>query len=229
MTRLLNSKKSGILLLVLLIASLLFALYYYVILPKREEVQAKEASIQSLQTEIKSLEQSLTSFDEQLEVPMQETLEMQKKVPSVRAVEQVLRDMVEIEEVTGTRMESLTFNNYDEPVADANVGQTNTVAEAEAKVNEENQENTETPPISTIAQENIPPELKLVTFTFDIGALTFDAMVTFLKEVEKLERVMKIDTIKMSLPGEKEKLDKEADTIIKSTVQITTFYYEGQE
>jgi len=54
-------------------------------------------------------------------------------------------------------------------------------------------------------------------------------MVTFLKEVEKLERVMKIDTIKMSLPGEKEKLDKEADTIIKATVQITTFYYEGQE
>ncbi|QGG50536.1 hypothetical protein [Lysinibacillus pakistanensis] len=229
MTRLLNSKKSGILLLVLLIASLLFALYYYVILPKKDEVQAKEASIQSLQTEIKNLEQSLTSFDEQLEVPMQETLEMQKKVPNVRAVEQVLRDMVEIEEVTGTRMESLIFNNYDEPVADANVGQTNTVAEAEAKVNEENQESSETPPISTISQENIPPELKLVTFTFDIGALTFDSMVTFLKEVEKLERVMKIDTIKMSLPGEKEKLDKEADTIIKATVQITTFYYEGQE
>jgi len=229
MTRLLNSKKSGILLLALLIASLLFALYYYVILPKKDEVQAKEASIQSLQNEIKSLEQSLASFDEQLEVPMQDTLDMQKKVPSVRAVEQVLRDMVEIEEVTGTRMESLIFNNYDEPVADANVGQTNTVAEAEAKVNEENQENSETPPVSTIAQENIPPELKLVTFTFDIGALTFDSMVTFLKEVEKLERVMKIDTIKMSLPGEKEKLDKEADTTIKATVQITTFYYEGQE
>ena len=229
MTRLLNSKKSGILLLVLLIASLLFALYYYVILPKKDDVRAKEASIQSLQTEIKSLEQSLTSFDEQLEVPMQETLEMQKKVPSVRAVEQVLRDMVEIEEVTGTRMESLTFNNYDEPVANANVDQTNTVAEAEAKVNEENQENTETPPVSTIAQENIPPELKLVTFTFDIGALTFDAMVTFLKEVEKLERVMKIDTINMTIPGEQEKLDKEADNTIKATVQITTFYYEGQE
>lgn len=229
MTNLLNSKKSGLLLLVLLIASLLFALYYYVILPKKDEVRAKEASIQSLQTEIKSLEQSLTSFDEQLEVPMQETLEMQKKVPSVRAVEQVLRDMVEIEEVTGTRMESLTFNNYDEPVANANVDQTNTVAEAEAKVNEENQENTETPPVSTIAQENIPPELKLVTFTFDIGALTFDSMVTFLKEVEKLERVMKIDTINMTIPGEQEKLDKEADNTIKATVQITTFYYEGQE
>jgi len=229
MTNLLNSKKSGLLLLVLLIASLLFALYYYVILPKKDEVRAKEASIQSLQTEIKSLEQSLTSFDEQLEVPMQETLEMQKKVPSVRAVEQVLRDMVEIEEVTGTRMESLTFNNYDEPVANANVDQTNTVAEAEAKVNEENQENTETPPVSTIAQENIPPELKLVTFTFDIGALTFDAMVTFLKEVEKLERVMKIDTIHMTIPGEQEKLDKEADHTIQATVQITTFYYEGQE
>lgn len=229
MTNLLNSKKSGLLLLVLLIASLLFALYYYVILPKKDDVRAKEASIQSLQTEIKSLEQSLTSFDEQLEVPMQETLEMQKKVPSARAVEQVLRDMVEIEEVTGTRMESLTFNNYDEPVADANVAQTNTVAEAEAKVNEENQENTETPPVSTIAQENIPPELKLVTFTFDIGALTFDSMVTFLKEVEKLERVMKIDTINMTIPGEKEKLDKEADHTIQATVQITTFYYEGQE
>ncbi|MNH36832.1 hypothetical protein D3C79_976660 [compost metagenome] len=126
-------------------------------------------------------------------------------------------------------MESLTFNNYDEPVANANVDQTNTVAEAEAKVNEENQENTETPPVSTIAQENIPPELKLVTFTFDIGALTFDSMVTFLKEVEKLERVMKIDTINLTIPGEQEKLDKEADTIIKATVQITTFYYEGQE
>ena len=229
MTRLLNSKKSGILLLVLLIASLLFALYYYVILPKKDEVRAKEASIQSLQTEIKSLEQSLTSFDEQLEVPMQDTLEMQKKVPNARAVEQVLRDMVEIEEVTGTRMESLTFNNYDEPVANANVDQTNTVAEAEAKVNEENQENTDTPPVSTIAQDKIPPELKLVTFTFDIGALTFDSMVTFLKEVEKLERVMKIDTINMTIPGEQEKLDKEADNTIKATVQITTFYYEGQE
>lgn len=224
-----SSKNSTVLLLMALMAALLFALYYYMIRPKLDEVEEKSSHVEQLQQQIADIEGQLTLLDEEQGEPITNILTMRQKVPETRAIEKIILDMVEIEEVTGTRVESLNFNNYDMIVAQAEVADPNMLEKAEAEVNGEQVETEENLPTSPIAKENLPPELKLVTFSLDVAALDFNALEGFLKEIEKLERVMKTDTINFTLPGEQDQLEKDADLTLKATVQVTTFYHESEK
>ena len=51
---------------------------------------------------------------------------------------------------------------------------------------------------------------------------------TFIKEIEQIERVMKLDSVSLTLPGEEEQLQEDAVPTYKAAIQITTFYYEGE-
>ncbi len=56
-------------------------------------------------------------------------------------------------------------------------------------------------------------------------------LVHFIKEIEKIERIMHVDIIEFTLPGEENEFAEqpvERDSI-EATVQVTTFYYEGDE
>ncbi|WP_107922969.1 hypothetical protein [Lysinibacillus parviboronicapiens] len=228
MSKLTSSKNSSILLLVALTVALLFALYYYLLLPKLNEVEAKASNINQLQQQITEIEGQLTKLDE-VQGELVNILTLRQKVPETRAIEKIILDMAEIEEVSGTRLESLNFNNYDTAVAQSEVTEPNMVEKAQAEVNGEQTEVDENLPVSSIAKETLPAELKLVTFSVKVAALDFTALDSFLKEIEKLERVMKTDTISFSLPGEQDQLYEDADLTLQATVQVTTFYYEGQQ
>ncbi len=228
MNNLTSSKNSSILLLTALVAALLFALYYYLLVPKLDEVEVKASNINQLQQQITEIEGQLTKLDEEQGELVTNILTMRKKVPETRAIEKIILAMAEMEEVTGTRVESLNFNNYDTTVAQSEVTEPNMLEKAETEVDGE-QTADENLPVSSIAKETLPNELKLVTFSLEVAALDFKALESFLKEIEKLERVMKTDTISFSLPGEQDQLDKDADLTLKATVQVTTFYYEGQQ
>lgn len=52
MNKLTSSKNSSIILLIALITAILFALYYYLLLPKLDEVKAKENHISQVQQEV---------------------------------------------------------------------------------------------------------------------------------------------------------------------------------
>ncbi|MFY0516671.1 hypothetical protein ACOMCU_02385 [Lysinibacillus sp. UGB7] len=229
MNKLTSSKNSSILLLVALTVALLFALYYYLLLPKLDEVESKRSSVEQLQQQIAGIEGQLTKLDEAQGELATNILTMRRKVPETRAIEKIILDMAEVEEVTGTRVESLNFNNYDTAVAQSEVTEPNMLEKAEAEVDGEQTETNENLPVSSIVKETLPNELKLVTFSLEVTALDFHALESFLKEIEKLERVMKIDTMSFTLPGEQDQLEKDADLTLQATVQVTTFYYDGQQ
>ena len=84
-------------------------------------------------------------------------------------------------------------------------------------------------PTATLNKDSLPKELKLVTFDIEVVALDNKAMVEFIKEIENIDRVMKIDAIDFTLTGEETKFQEDADTTLKATIQVTTFYYEGQQ
>lgn len=228
-----NKLKSGgdstILLLTAVVAALIFAFYYYLIVPKQDIVEDKTSTVEQLKQEVANIEEQLAKLNEEQGAPVSNFLEMRKKVPETRAIEQVILDMAEIEEVTGTRVETLNFNNYDTPVAESEATEPNMLEDAEAVVNGEEAESEEGLPVSTITKGNLPADLKLVTFNLDVAALNFEALEGFLKEIEKLGRVMKTDTVSFELPGEQDRLEADADLTLKVAVQITTFYYEGEK
>jgi len=234
-----SSKNSAILLLTALVAALLFALYYYLLTPKLEEVEAKERDVRALQQEIATIQEQITALDTVQQSQGASVLSLRKKVPQTRAIEGVIRNIEEIEAVTGTRVEAVEFNNYDSLVMDSSIIDPNSPANEEQAVSAqqptENSEQADSEegdnalPTSTIAKESLPAELKLVTFSIDVIAIDTKTMLEFLKEIEKIERVMKIDTLDITLTGEEVVFEEDADSSIKATVQVTTFYYEGEQ
>ena len=230
-----SSKNSGILLITALVAAILFAVYYYVLTPKLDEVEAKENNLSTLHEEMANLQQQLDQAAQSQQMSVSNELVLRKKVPPMRAIEKVLADVEEIEEITGTRIESISFNNYDSLVSDSTIQDVNAPQEeAEQPTTEtteetptEEQATTEALPVSSIAKESLPPALKLVTFEIQILALDMKSLHNYLEEIEKLERVMKIDTVSIKLPGEEDVLQEDGDSTVQATVQITTFYYDG--
>lgn len=239
-----SSKNSTILILTALIAAILFALYYYIVTPKLEEVDAKESSNIALQQEVSTIQEQIALIEKNGKSNRTSSLTLRKKVPQTRAIDEVIRNIEEIEVVTGTRVEAMDFNNYDSLVMESAITDPNsTNSEEQADTQQSTTEadeqtvakNDETPevkdkiPTATLNKDSLPKELKLVTFDIEVVALDNKAMVEFIKEIEKIDRVMKIDAIDFTLTGEETKFQEDADTTLKATIQVTTFYYEGQQ
>lgn len=239
-----SNKNSTILILTTLIAAILFALYYYIVTPKLEEVEAKESSNIALQQEVSTIQEQISLIEKNGKSNRTSNLTLRKKVPQTRAIDEVIRNIEEIEVVTGTRVEAMDFNNYDSLVMESTITDPNSTnseeqADTQQSATEADEQavakNDETPevkdkiPTATLNKDSLPKELKLVTFDIEVVALDNKAMVEFIKEIENIDRVMKIDAIDFTLTGEEAKFQEDADTTLKATIQVTTFYYEGQQ
>lgn len=77
-----------------------------------------------------------------------------------------------------------------------------------------------------MSAEALPANLKLITFQLDIESPDDEQLQQFIKEIEALERVMHIDTIEYSLPGEEDTLMNDTSTSVSASIQVTTFYFE---
>lgn len=239
-----SNKNSTILILTALIAAILFALYYYIVTPKLEEVEAKESSNIALQQEVSTIQEQIALIEKNGKSNRTSNLTLRKKVPQTRAIDEVIRNIEEMEVVTGTRVEAMDFNNYDSLVIESAITDPNSTnseeqADTQQSATEADEQavakNDETPevkdkiPTATLNKDSLPKELKLVTFDIEVVALDNKAMVEFIKEIENIDRVMKIDAIDFTLTGEEAKFQEDADTTLKATIQVTTFYYEGQQ
>ena len=230
-----SSKNTSILLTIALAMALLFALYYYVVKPKQDSVQRVSYEVSALQSEVAALENQLETLQQQQSASENE-FTLRKKVPANRAIDSLLLNIEEIEYITGTRVDSINFNNYDELVSSSNLyDPTMTVSEEEQAENgdenstattESTEQEQDTLPVSTIAVESLPTSLKLITFNIDITSPNEESLIKFMKEVEQIERVMHVDAIDFSLPGEENAFTEDQTEVVTGSVQITTFYYE---
>ena len=232
-----SSKNSGPILIAVLVAALLFAVYYYIVLPKQEEADMLESSVNSLRSEDSTLNEQIVSIQEEQSRESSNEFALRKKVPDNREIDELLLNIEEIEYVSGSRIQSISFNNYDSLVSASTLTDPNAVteteenAEGQTEASEEQTTDTTTEqvtttPVSTIAVETLPPNLKLITFNVDVESPNHDKLKQFIKEIERLERVMHIDTVGYNLPGEENTFAEDASDIVAATIQVTTFYYE---
>ncbi|MGR6896783.1 hypothetical protein [Rummeliibacillus sp. BSL5] len=108
---------------------------------------------------------------------------------------------------------------------------TNTENANEVVTNEQN--NDETLPVSPIALDSLPDSLKLVTMNVTVAAKDEKEIKEFLKEIEILPRIMRIDAVTYESPNKdvEASTDSEENTkdeLLQATIQLTTFYYVGQ-
>ena len=237
-----SSKNSGPILIASLVAVLLFAVYYYVLLPKQSEAGMIESSVNSLRSEISTLNEQIASVQESQSNADSNEFALRKKLPNNREIDELLLNIEEIEYVSGSRIQSISFNNYDSLVSTSSLTDPNAVteteenAEGQTEASEEQATDTDTTsepeepvtatPVSTITVESLPVNLKLVTFEVGVESPNYGKLQQFVKEIEEIERVMHIDTIEYALPGEENTYAENASDIVSATIQVTTFYYE---
>lgn len=226
--------------------ALLFAVYYYFVKPVQDEEQSIHSEISSLKTEISALEETIATHQTQLSQTSTNEFVLRKKVPASRELDALILSIEETEYLTGSRVQSIEFNNYDalvsssglqdpmassqteegQPTLDGSEQVEPTEPETTESAEAESTEVSEALPVSTIAVETLPPSLKLVTFNINVAAPNDVNLLQFIEEIEKKERVMRIDIIDFTLPGEGDKFTEEASEIVTADIQVTTFYYE---
>lgn len=227
MNDLFSNKQTGYLVVSALIAVLLGAIYYFLVYPMSEEKNSKEVTISTVRSEIALL-------DSQLSAPVEEgedknSFQLKKKVPLTRELDMLIKSIEEVDLVSEAKIESIEFNNYDEIVADSTLVPSDEEASPEtddATTEEIEGEQPAETPVSPVANSTLPPQLKLITFNINILTKDYDHLNTFIKELESIERIKRIDQIELLIPGEESLLEVEFKEAISARIQVTTFYYD---
>lgn len=222
--------------------ALMFALYYYIVLPKVDERATVQSQVDTLNSEIATMTteiQAIEKKNEEMKAP--NIFMLQKKVPQQLDLEEIVRDIEEVEAVTGTRIVSVEFEQQDGDKSDKEgtedfIETQEKVAEAAAVAQESNPlttgevggattETTEsTAPV--FLKDELPSGLNYISFSITVITPDYKKLQEFIDEFEKMERIFKVDAISFELPGEAELLQTESASSIQSDIQLTTFYYE---
>lgn len=222
-----NENKTLVLLLSILAVVILGALYYYIVLPKIEHEKNIANSIQSLTAETHQLEQKVLSLSQE-EDAQENTFELRKKLPATRAVSSLLLSLQEAELLSKAKIQSIAFNNYDGLVSESDYGRTEEEEEIDQEDDVEIDESEEEIPETKIDVTTLPDALKLLSFSIQVEVQDYDHLLIFIREVEAIERVKRIEDIQFNQQGEEELTKKEPDESMFVTLQITTFYSEEE-
>ena len=237
MNDLMSNKKTATLVIAAFIALILGAIYYLFIYPLNEEKNTKESTVSTVRNEIAVLEEQLVAPVVVEEESEEQAFDMKKKVPPTRGLDELIRSIEEVELVSESIVESIDFNNYDGIVAQSalapteteeSVETTETTELTEDTTNTETTTDTETP-VSPVAGIVLPPQLKLLTFNISVLTKDYDRFKLFIEELEALERIVRVDLLSFSMPGEEQFYEMDSDETIAAEIQVTTFYYDEEQ
>ncbi|WP_404996100.1 hypothetical protein [Caldifermentibacillus hisashii] len=115
-----------------------------------------------------------------------------------------------------------TMNETDENQSDEQATEDKKNEDNGSDTNDENEQATN----ETVT--NLPTNVKLITINLSVTSPDFEHFQLFLQELEKLERITRVDTLTFTKPAERELLyEKDGSQAVTADVQITTFYYNG--
>lgn len=233
----LQERKSLVILIIVILFLLLGLAYFYWIMPMKDEANAAKTNVELLESDIQILQSQLDNLESDQTDIVENQFVLERKMPLDRSIDDLILSLQEIEFVSGTRIENISFNNYDVGLTEADQVFENEEVETEEETSrDELLEDTETenleeptePPVSDVV-EDLPANVKLITINLSVISPNFEQFEVFLQEVEKLERITRVDTLSFSQPGEQELLNLDgevADTTVTIEVQLTTFYYD---
>lgn len=255
-----TNKKLTSLFIAALVFVLGFAIFYYVVYPKMEERDSLQYQITNLKTESKDLEKQLDNLKSNQQAEKKITSELKTEVPTERELDSLIDSIEQLESVSNTEIVDIAFNNYDAAVKETinteeqKDGATNSNSSTQSTdmqqvdstqsqnlnttATDSNNQNTDATqnsekniaPVSPIATSSLPESLKLLTMNLTVDATDKKEIKQFLREIEFLPRIMRIDSVSYETPNI-EVTNSSADTKedpLQATIQLTTFYYVGQ-
>ncbi len=242
-----QEKRKIILFIGIILFLLLGLLYFYLLMPLKDDANAAEQNVKQLETEVEALENRLNQNE--TDQP-KNTAKLEKKMPLSRQLDELILSLQEIEMVSGSQIASINFNNYDGGLTEADgtndnnestdgtddtaTNETDENQSDEQTIADENSEdngsdtNDENEQATDETVTNLPTNVKLITINLSVASPDFEHFQLFLQELEKLERITRVDTLTFTKPAERELLyEKDGSQAVTADVQITTFYYNG--
>lgn len=228
MNNIFQEKRNTFLLLIGLLFVLLIVLYFAFISPLLSDFKGKKASQVSLQNDIAVLEKQLEQLADVQEEFEQEQLELQKKIPLTRELEEIVLILQDMELQSSSLIESIDFY-YDSslPTSDFLYElDSDEVIEDEDSSVVEGVENDDEASRAIDLNEK-PESLQIITIRMDISSPTYDDFLHFITEIEQQERIMSVSGLHFEKTSEEGLvLAEELDETITYQVELITFYYQ---
>lgn len=208
----------GILLLVLLIV---FA-QFIKLTPLKSDVNMRE---QSLKTEQKLLEVVTQNKVDDTAKVVEDTRELQKKVPVKPLLEQFILDLEKAENVSNSVISSMSFSKDAEvTIVTTETTTENTTTDQSTTTAQEAPTTQETP--ASTDQATAPPAsngLKKLSVSLSVESPTYEALEKFIKTLESLERIVVVESISYSGGKEITTLEQEKEPLAYS-LTISAYY-----
>jgi type IV pilus assembly protein PilO len=181
-----------------------------------------QGTVQALEVELDQEEAILTtinaSINDNQEKSFQGTMELQKVIPVEPLLEQFLLDLVKAETVSNSFITSMEFggDSTDETI--------NIVEEYMEEAEETDEVNSENNSESAIGDGAIPEGLQRLTVNLTVESPSYYELEAFIKALEELKRITKID--ELSFSGNKEVVSiEDKPEKLTYTLTVSTFYY----
>jgi type IV pilus assembly protein PilO len=216
-----EKKHTMILVMLALLAILLYiGAYFLYISPLKDSLALKESQLQSEQQLSETLETRLSTASAS---DFNSTVEMQKMLPVDPMTEQLVLDLEKAEVVSNSYITSMEFNNDGAALSEAQPANGEQPAAADTTSGEN--QGTET----VAADENqikMPDGIAKNSVTVTVESASYFDLEKFIATLEKLQRVVMVDSISFAGPEEINSLSDEEKMIVM-TLTINTFYLSG--
>lgn len=223
---------------VILIGGLFAGEYFVFLQPLKNEVKSVKTQ---LETEEKLYDVMAQRFTDSSNKVVEQTSALQRMLPVQPFLEQFILDLEKAEVISNSLITTMSFSDAElsvDETAQENLSaeeQINADADANYEVNgkevssgdkaaEQGQNQAET----QTAAPAIPEGMKRITVNLSVKSSNYFDMLTFLKTIENLERITKIDSLSFSGGEEVKSVDAKLEGLTYSVV-LSTFYYPKLE
>ncbi|WP_180954689.1 LysM peptidoglycan-binding domain-containing protein [Bacillus sp. V5-8f] len=199
----------------------------YNIKPLNENIETLQTSIVN---EEELINQSSSATDSGSEDIVKKSAELQKRLPVSSLVDQFLLHLESAEAASGSLIRSISFSENDGSKSGTE-GETGDNPASKSS----SMENTRTLSDSTktgaiydnteaITDAKLPPGIKKVTATMVVEASDYFQLEAFIKAVEELPRITKVESIAFSGNRELRQVSEPPDNLLYN-MTVSTFYY----
>jgi type IV pilus assembly protein PilO len=221
-----QERKPLVILIVVILFLLLGLVYFYMLKPIKDEANLAETNVERLENDIQVLQTELEQNQPEQTKRVENSFLLERKMPLDRSIDDFILSLQEIELISESRIENISFHQYDGSLTKADQVMEDESEATNDDTNSNNNGETTESPLSDVA-ESLPMNVKLMTVNLKVVSPNFEQFERFLHEVEKLERITRVDTLSFRQPGEEELLNMDnEDNTITTDIQITTFYYD---
>ncbi|MFP3722060.1 pilus assembly protein PilO [Niallia circulans] len=192
--------------------------YYCYLMPLTNELNMKKMELQMTEQQADILQSKLKSTGSETS---SNTIELQKKIPVKRLLEQALLEIEKAEIISDTNILEISVNgsNADEEVAN---GEVTTADKAIDDANKE--ENREADEKKNTEEIVLPNGIHQTTINMLGEASTHFELEKFLEKIESSQRIMTVDSLNITGPKEIIAVE-ESDQQIDFELTVSVYYY----